>query len=585
MTFPEAATLPVAFLTAHYSLQHLARLKAGEILLIHSAAGGVGLAALQYARHVGARVIATAGTPAKRDLLHLLGVEHVLDSRSLHFADQITDLTAGEGVDVVLSSLAGEAMVRSLSVLKPHGRFLELGKRDFLADKSLPLTPFLNNLAFFGVDVSPVLDKSSPVGDEQLAALRDHVMRGTFRPLPYRSYPAALIQEAFTCLQHSRHTGKVVVTFDDPVPLSRPAPTGALDPNAVYLITGGLGGLGAASARHLATRGARHLVLINRRGRHTPGAAALLAELQARGVQVSAHAADAADPEAMRGILTTIDATGRRLAGVIHAAMVLYDGPLPEFTDERIRAVLTPKITAGYLLDELTRHRELDFFVVYSSGTALIGNLRQAPYAAANLALEAMVRARRQVGLPGLAIQWGVIADVGYVHRTQRTSEMEAIGMRPLSTTDAMAALDELLERPDADIVAVVRPDWETARRVNPALSAPRTIGLLPEHHDTDDTDQLRRALAEAGAHDAAVLVRDALTDLLAEVLQTTPERIDHSRRLDQLGMDSLMAVELATLVQRRFGCEIPTVELASAPSLASLTRRVLTQLGRASTS
>jgi acyl transferase domain-containing protein/NADPH:quinone reductase-like Zn-dependent oxidoreductase/NADP-dependent 3-hydroxy acid dehydrogenase YdfG/acyl carrier protein len=583
MTFPEAATLPTAFLTVQHSLHHLARLAAGETILIHSAAGGVGLAALQYARHVGARVIATAGTPAKRDLLCLLGVQHVLNSRSLHFADQIADLTGGEGVDVVLNSLAGEALVRSLGVLKPHGRFLELGKRDFLADNTLPLAPFLHNLAFFGVDVSTLLGTSSPMADEHLAAVREHVRGGAYWPLPHRTYPAALIHEAFACLQHSRHTGKVVITFEDPVSVSGPVRGDALDPNAIYLITGGLGGFGAATARHLVARGARHLVLISRRGRHAPEAPSLLADLRSQGAQVRTHAADAADAATMRSIFEAIDATGRRLAGVIHAAMVLDDAPLTELTDERIRAVLTPKVTAGYLLDDLTHHRHLDHFIVYSSSSALTGNIRQASYVAANLALEAMVRARRRAGLPGLAIRWGAIADVGYIHRTQRTGEMQSLGWDSMPATDALTALDELLDRTDADVITVGNFDWGAIARFNHNLAAPRTAALLPARKDTDSAEQLRSTLAETTTDNALILVQDALAGLLASILQTTPERIDHSRRLDQLGMDSLMTAELATLVQRRFGCQLPTVELIGATSLTSITHRILTHLGQAS--
>ncbi|MGQ0777110.1 MAG: SDR family NAD(P)-dependent oxidoreductase [Pseudonocardiales bacterium] len=587
MTFAEAATLPVVLLTVQHSLSHLARLAAGETILVHGAAGGVGLAALQYAQYVGARVIATAGTPAKRDLLHLLGIEHVLNSRSPHFADHILDLTGGDGVDVVLNSLSGDALVRSLGLLKPHGRFVELGKRDLLADTPLPSAPFLNNLTFFGVDVSPLLAQPSRLADAHLAAIGEALHSGSYRPLPHRTYPTTRIQEAFTCLQHSRHTGKIVVTFDEPVRVQQPTAGGVLDPHATYLVTGGLSGLGAATARHLAARGAGHLVLISRRGADAPEAPALLADLQARGVQVSAYAADVADPDALPGILEHLDASGRRLAGVIHAAMVNDDGWLTEFTDERVRAVLAPKMTGGHLLDQLTRHRKLDFFVVYSSVAALGGNARQAPYVAANLALDALVRDRRRAGLPALAIQWGAISDTGYIHRAQQHPDEAAyFGLGPLLAADALSALDELLAHPDAEVAAVGNFDWDTARRyLVPNLTAPRTATLLHASSDgTDDThaaDHLRTALATAP--DPLVLVEDALAELLAQVLQTTAERIDRSRRPDQLGMDSLMGAELTTLIHQRIGCEIAVVELIGAPSLTTLAQRILIRLGHTS--
>ncbi len=580
MDFTEAATLPTVFLTVQHALDHLARLQPGEKVLVHGAAGGVGLAALQYAEHVGAEVIATAGTPAKRDLLRLLGIEHVLDSRTLAFAHEIDTITEGRGVDVILNSLAGEAMDRSLRVLAPNGRFVELGKRDFLADNSLALAPFRHNLSFHGVDVAALLTGPSPLADAHLAKITRLVHEGIYRPLPHRVYPAARLREAFAVLQHSRHVGKVVVTFDtaEPVPVrSAPVPL-VLDPEATYLITGGLGGFGAVTARHLAARGARHLTLVGRRGTHTPDAAELTADLTSLGVQVNAYAADAADPDAVRRILDDLDADERRLAGVVHAAMVLDDAPLHELNDERVRTVLTPKMKAGHVLDALTRDRPLDFFVVYSSAAAVAGNIAQSSYAAANLALEALVRDRCRAGLPGLAVQWGAIAGAGYVHRTERDDEMAALGIGGLSTTDALAALDQLLATPDpaTSTVTVGHLDWARMRRFLHNLTAPRTAALLPPAEHTDAVERLRKKLEQAGPEEAADLVEDVLAELLAHVLQSTPDRVDRTRRLDQLGVDSLLAAELAALLQQRLGCELSTMELTGTPNLAALARRVL---------
>ncbi|MFC5056579.1 SDR family NAD(P)-dependent oxidoreductase [Saccharothrix xinjiangensis] len=577
-TCAEAVTLPLVALTVHHALHRLARLSAGETVLVHGAAGGVGLAALQYARHVGAHVIATAGTPAKRDLLHLLGVEHVLDSRSLHFADQVRDLTHGRGVDVVLNSLAGEALVRGLEVVKPHGRFLELGKRDFLADTSLPLAPFTENLSLFGVDLSAAFTEPEHMATA-LAEADGAIRSGTYRTLPHRVYPAGRIREAFTCLQHSRHTGKVVITFDEPVPVTAQRVRGDLDADAAYLVTGGLGGFGAATARHLATRGARHLVLISRRGLDAPGAGELLADLRALGAHVEAHAADAADPTAINRVLAGLDASGRRLAGVVHAAMVLHDAPLTDLTDDHLRAVLTPKLTAGHLLDRLTRHRDLDFFVAYSSVASCVGNVRQAPYVAANAALEALVRDRRRAGLPGLAVQWGGIGDTGYIHRTGRTEELGRL-FDVMPVAEALRELDDLLDRPDAEVVVVGDIHWDRMARFLPAFASPRTAAVLSTEQDTA-ADRLRDALAKADHTEAHALIEDALTELLARVLQTTPDRVDRGRRLDQLGVDSLMAAEFTTAVNRSLGCHVAVVEMVGAPSVTALAQRLHSRLGR----
>ncbi|MBO2444506.1 SDR family NAD(P)-dependent oxidoreductase [Actinomadura nitritigenes] len=579
--FAEAATMPTVYLTVHHGLGHLARLAPGETLLVHGAAGGVGLAALQYARQIGARVIGTAGTPAKRDLLHLLGVEHVLDSRSLDFVEQVKELTGGHGVDVVLNSLAGEALIRGLELVKPYGRFVELGKQDILADRSLPLGAFAANLAFFSVDVSALFTAPTHLTTTHLEAITEAIRTGRYRPLPHRTFPAHRIEEAFDCLQHSRHIGKAVITFDEPVRLPRPA-TPSLDPDATYLIVGGLGGFGAATARNLAARGARHVTLISRRGPSTDEARTLLEELHALDTTVLALAADAADPEAMREVFARIDSCGRRLGGVVHAAMVLDDAPLTDLTDERVRTVLTPKTTAARLLDQLTRERRLDFFVVYSSVAALAGNIRQAAYVAANLELEALVRDRRRAGLPGLAVQWGAISDAGYVHRAGRADEMHRLGLGHLTAHDAVAALNQLLGDAEADVVAVGHIEGDLLRRVLPRLDAPRTATMLPSSTQRDDDDRvrLRDALATATAEEAAAIMQDTLTGLLARVLQTTPEHIDRSRRLDQLGADSLLTVEFAAAIRQVFDSEVSAMEILSSGTLPAIAHRLLNRLG-----
>ncbi|MBL1065955.1 type I polyketide synthase [Streptomyces sp. 7-21] len=578
MSFASASTLPMVWMTVHHSLRHLARLAPGETVLVHGAAGGVGLAALRYAQLAGARVIATAGTGAKRDLLRLLGAGAVLDSRSLRFAEDVMDLTDGQGVDVVLNSLAGEGQWRSLGLLRPHGRFVELGKRDFLADNQLPQGPFARNLTFFGVDVSPLIDEPSALADSHISELRRAVARGDYPPLPHRVYPAARIDEAFTAMRHSRHTGKLVVTFDEPLPVRQRCPRRRLDPDATYLITGGFTGLGADLALRMAERGARHLTLVGRRGAATPGAEPLLARLAALGTGVDAHAADASDEAAMRAVFARLDASGRRLAGVAHAAMVLADAPLAELSDEDARAVLTAKLTSGCVLDSLTRGRDLDFFVVFSSAAALVGNLRQAAYAAANTGLEALVHRRRRDGLPGLAVQFGALSGTGYLRRTGREEEMAAVGLGGVSAQEALSALDDLLDRGDQASVAVGRFDWGRMRGFLPRLTAPRTRALLPDEGEADGPGTLRAALAAAGSEEEALrLAEDALAGLVGRVLQTDPATLDRSRRLNLLGMDSLMAAELARDLRTRLGCDIPVVELSGAASLTALAHRVLT--------
>ncbi|MGV9879934.1 SDR family NAD(P)-dependent oxidoreductase [Streptomyces sp. NPDC003006] len=582
MGFVEAATLPVAALTVRHSLHDVARLAPGETLLLHGAAGGVGLAALRFARERGARVLATAGTPAKRDLLRLLGADHVLDSRSLRFADEVRTLTNGRGVDVVLNSLAGEGLARSMELLADGGRFVELGKRDIHTDGHLAMRAFRHNTAFFGVDLLRLLAQHS-LRTAGLREFWDDIETGVCTPLPHRDYPADRVEEAFRVLRHSRHIGKVVVTFDEPPAvehLPRPAP---LDPGATYLITGGLTGLGAAIARHLAARGARHLALLGRRGPETPEAGQLLDALADSGAHAIAYPADLSDGHALDRVLRMIDATGRPLKGIVHAAARYDDAPLSELgQQERIRAVLGPKMLGALLLETRLRDRPLDFFVSCSSIAAHIGNRQQAAYGGANLFLEAHSRSRHRAGRPGLAIAWGALSDTGFTHRTEElATSLERRGLTGFSAAEACAALDTLLAE-GAEATVVGRFDWPRMQQVLSSIASPRFAEIAAGNHldGTGGGEPLREQLAQACAEQALELVTEALVGLTAGVLQTSPDRLDRNRPLDQLGLDSLMAAELVVATRRRLGCELPALEIIGAGGLTDLARRALTRLG-----
>ncbi|WP_307840153.1 SDR family NAD(P)-dependent oxidoreductase [Streptomyces sp. G44] len=584
MSFTQAATLPVAFLTVHYSLDRLARLTAGETVLVHGGAGGVGLAALQFALHRGARIIATAGSESKRDLLRRLGATHVLDSRSLNFADDVLHLTEGRGVDVVLNSLAGEAASRSLELLTHRGRFVELGKRDIYENRPLLLRPFRKNIAYYGVDLFGLLQDPQLTAD-QIAAVSELIHRGLYRPLPHSSYPAARADEAFRLLQHSRHVGKVVVTFDprDAAPRVEPRthrPT--LNPDATYLVTGGLSGFGALTARHLADRGARHLALVGRRGTDTPEAQTLLADLAARGVQATAHSADVSDAAAMTQIITRAAACGHPLRGVVHSAMHLQDGLLSELDEKRTLAALTPKMTGAAVLHHLTQHIELDFFLLYSSVTATLGNVRQANYVAGNLYLEALARQRRAMGLPATALIWGALGETGYVARNNLTDTMSRMGIEPVSPRQALRALDTALTHAPVAL-GVGCYNWAPLSRLLPATKTPRMAALMPALTDggPQQREETLSRLARLTSEEACAQIADIIAQIFANVLHLSTDQIDHHRRLDEYGMDSLMGTELLVTVKQQFDLDLPPMELLrSEGTIADIARIVHTRLG-----
>ncbi|RKT54183.1 type I polyketide synthase [Saccharothrix australiensis] len=573
-----AVTMSVAPVSAYYGLCHLARLAPGEVVLVHGAAGGVGLAALQCARAVGATVIATAGTEEKRDFLRLLGVPHVFDSRSLSFAADVLAATGGEGVDVVLNSLGGEFITRSLELLRFGGRFVELGKRDLYGDRNVSLRPFRNNISYFVVDIDQLGKHRRAAIADAYDELMEQARAGTYHALPHRVFPAARIAEAFRSIQHSRHIGKLLVTFDRRPPVERARP-GAFrpDPAGTYLVTGGAGGFGAETARWLADRGARRLALVNRRGGAAPEAAATVADLTARGVEVSVHAADVTDEAAMRAVVASIDASGAPLRGVVHAAMVLDDAMAVDLTPDRFQAVLAPKAAGAAVLDRVTDGRELDLFLMFSSAGAVFGNAGQAAYTAGNLFLEALARARRARGLAGQAIAWGALDEVGYVARTEGAAKtVTRAGLALLPLRRVREALDDLVGGPE--VVLVWSHDGQFLRRLYPHLTTPRLGELTGGDLDADDEhDELVEKLRTAPLEEAIALTADAMVKTLSEILHVAPERIDRSKPLDQLGVDSLMGAELVGKMRRRLGREIPIMRVIASGGLDDLARSLVT--------
>ncbi|MEU3089941.1 SDR family NAD(P)-dependent oxidoreductase [Streptomyces massasporeus] len=578
MSFTEASTFPVAFLTVHQTLVNQAGLRSGETVLVHGGAGAVGLAVLQCARRQGARVIATAGTETKRDLLRTLGVEHVLDSRTLDFVPRVRELTGGRGVDVVVNSLSGEAIAQGLDLLRPGGRFIELGKRDIFLNNPITLRPFDRSLTFIGFNLDTVIDAPER-GSRLLAEFEAEAASGTYRPLPHTVHPAARVEEAFHLLQHSRHTGKVVVTFDpldEPVPVE-PAPgTLRLDGDGTYLITGGLSGLGAATARLLADRGARHLALVSRSGPDAPEAPALLRDLTERGVHVTTHAADVTEEAALRRVLDAVDATGHRLRGVVHAAMHMDDAALADLTDDRFAAVLAPKAAGAALLDRLTADRDLDLFLTYSSVSAGIGNPGQAAYAAANAYLEALTRARRAAGRAGTSLAWGPIEETGYVARSGMGAAMSGRGLELLTPAEVLTTADRCLAA-GTDVAGAGRYRWGTARHLLPALATPRFAALVPSSSavSADARNELLSTLADLPADEAVREITGTITRLLADVLQTDPADLDPSLNVTDFGLDSLLGVQFLTQARELFHVRLGPADLATGRTLSHFARLI----------
>ncbi len=576
-SFAAAATIPVVFVTAVYALGTLAKLAPGEHVLIHAAAGGVGLAAIQYAKYRGAVVIATAGSEVKRAFLRLAGADHVLDSRDLGFADAVRAVSGGSGVDVVLNSLSGDAMEQSLSVLKPFGRFLELGKRDFYLNRRIHLRPLRQNVSYFAIDVDQLPVQRPELARALLSEVSEALREGAIRPLAHRTFAFAAIGDAFRLMQASGHIGKLVLVPNRNAGVRlRQAPAIELRRDGTYLVTGGIAGFGFAAARWLVEHGAGSIALLGRRGAATPGATERAAELAALGAEVRLYAGDVADPSGLAAVLDEIRRSQPPLRGVVHAASAIADGLASELDTAAIADILRPKLGGAILLDRLTRADPIELFLLFSSATTLLGAPGQGVYVAANLALEALARQRRAQGRPALAIGWGPIEDTGYLADRPETRDALArrLGAKPMPSAQALAGIAAIADS-GLPAAAFAETSWNEARRYLPILAAPLFAEMRTDGGSLPGDDSLIERLAGLDAEQALALLKTAVAEEAANILRLPAASVDPLRPLSEMGMDSLMAVELRLALESRLRVDLPLMSLAEGTSVASIAQRL----------
>jgi len=602
ISFEAAATIPSVFFTVYYALHHLARLEAGEKILIHGAAGGVGIAAIQYAQSCGADIYATAGSAEKRDFLRLMGVRHIYDSRALAYADEILADTDGRGVDVVLNSLAGEAIHRNFRVLRPFGRFLELGKRDFYENTHIGLRPFRNNISYFGIDADQLMHERPELTRRLFGELMALFAQGVLHPLPYTVFDANDVVHAFRHMQQANQIGKIVVTYRNGIrqvhdaalrqthPLARAAEGGQacatalpqlrLSADASYLVTGGLGGFGLRTAQWLAEKGARNLILISRSGPADEQARACIAELQTNGVHVHATACDVTDRAALMNLFEATAAMPP-LKGIIHAAAVIEDGLAVNATEAQIARNFAAKVLGARHLHELTRTMALDFCVYYSSATTLFGNPGQSAYIAANTWLESLAWLRRAEGLPATCVCWGAIDDVGFLARNTRVKQalQDRMGGAALPAAVALHVLEDMLLA-DANGLGVLELDWRALKRFLPSMDAPKFSDVARhvdddghEHGDADNIAHLLATLDDPALHAHVV---ELLKAELGEILRVPAHKIDAARSIYDMGLDSLMGVELVVALENRLGIRLPVMTLNEHATVDKLAQQLV---------
>lgn len=576
----DAVTLPNAYLTAAYSLHSVANMKPGQRILIHAAAGGVGLAALRLARRAGVEVIGTASTPEKRAFLLAEGALAAFDSRRTTFAREVMQVTSGAGVDIVLNSLSGELIDASLRVLSAGGCFVEIGKSGiWTLEEVASRYPAVR---YEIVDLGLAIQRDLSGIRREFESVLALVAAGDLAPLPLRVFSLDDAIAAFRHMATARHIGKVVLV---PGRLGERSPL-RIREDATYLVTGGLGGLGLAVASWLAQSGARHIVLVGRRGA-LPEHRQLLQRIEAHGARVESVACDVGDASDVRRLSREVLAELPPLRGIVHAAGVLGDAPLATQSEQGFDAVARPKVDGAWNLHRLVGRRSLDFFALFSSSSALLGAPGQANYAAGSAFLDALARDRPALGQVCTSIGWGAWSETGMASRLseETRARWSRLGVNMIETRAAMAALEEVLslERPAVAVIAL-----DVARYVHNATRAVRALfGEAGEAGTTSLASPARPvgATSSIDLRDAPAEKRDAILrtysrQVAARILGFAAESLDADMPLSALGFDSLMAVQLRNAISQDLSIDVPLASILKGLTVNDLASQIAMRLG-----
>ena len=584
LSFEQAASIPVNFLTAYYALHHVAKITAEDKILIHAAAGGTGMAAVQIAQAAGAEVFVTA-SPPKWKALRKRGVKYIMNSRTLEFADQVMSLTQGKGVDIVLNSLtSGEFISKSLSVLSPQGRFVEISKRGVWDSRQL--AEVRSDLSYFVVDMLQTSQNQPELINSMLYELRDQFCNGLLQPPPLKIFPMEEVISAFRYMQQAKHIGKIVINQTTQQNDADTAKHLSFGSDVTYLITGGTGGLGLLVAEWMVSKGAKNLVLL---GRSLPNETAKqkLTELEMARVKVVIEKADVSDITDVTRVLRNIEDSKIPLAGIIHAAGILSDRVLTNQNWSNFDKVMAPKVQGAWHLHQLTQNQSLEFFVLFSSAASLLGSPGQGNHSAANAFLDGLAHYRQSIGLEGLSINWGPWEKAGKAASlsSQHQNQMLIKGISPISTEGGLQILAELLAQ-DLTQVGVLNINWSQLFKQLPIGS--KTTFLeefsLAKTTFTANNYGLLEQLETSFLREREKLLTTYIQSKVAQELGITASKIDMQQSLNTMGLDSLMAVKLRNCFQTDLGVDVSIVKFIEKVSIVDLTTEVngkLTQIDR----
>ncbi|ETS81066.1 hypothetical protein PFICI_06068 [Pestalotiopsis fici W106-1] len=599
MSFAAASSIPVVYCTAYYGLVELGRLCPGERVLIHAAAGGVGQAAMQLARMLGAEIYATVGSPEKKKFImdnYGIPSDHIFSSRDTAFGAAIREATRGAGIDVVLNSLAGDFLRETWDCIAHFGRFIEIGKRDITSNTRLEMSKFKYNATFSSVDLT-VLAKERP---QQMGEIFTKVMdlfdSGVVHPIfPVTVFGISEVEKAFRLLQSGKTTGKLVVVPrpGDQVKAThlKNSSTSLFRGSATYVIIGGTGGLGRSMTRWMVGKGARNIVLLSRTGAVQSHVASLVEEMEQLSAKIAVKACDVACMDSVTEVVSSCTQELPPVAGVIHAGMVLRDVLFEKMTFEDYQTVIRSKVAGAWNMHNALAGKSLDFFIVISSAAGIVGNRGQAAYAAANTFLDAFVRYRTRLGLAATALDLTAVEDVGYLadNAERKDDVLRNLGGQSMNEAEVLALVM-------AAVQGRMRGSCGNHCMTGLDLGEDSTAQSLPYFAADAKFEHLRQdlpfaqasadsaaqvpigvALSRAQSHeDALHIVGAGLASKLATILMVPAEDLDPETPITKYGLDSLNAIELRNWITKSLEANLQVLELLTGGSLTNLSSIII---------
>ncbi|KAI0506887.1 putative polyketide synthase [Xylaria bambusicola] len=592
MSFETAASMVIVFVTAYYSLFWAGHGEEGDTVLIHSAAGGVGQACIILAQWRGLEIYATVGSQEKRDFLtNTYGIppERMFSSRDPSFAKDVLKATKNRGVDIIVNSLAGKLLDASWNLLAPHGRFVEIGKRDLHHNKSLEMEPFRKAVSFMHVDVVQLTDNRPAIVQRILQQIVRLLDQNIIRSIaPVKAFSLAEVGRAFRTMQAGEHIGKLVLvpSANCMVKASRPRGMARLHPDATYMVVGGLTGIGASVAKLLVDRNAKHLVLVSRNATSRPGTAAMTTELSATGCNVVAKDCDVGNMDSLKSLVDDCRKAGMpAIKGIIHGGMVLQDSILERMTWAQWQSALNPKLLGTRNIDELFGD-QLDFYIMLSSGVGVMGNPSQANYGAGGSYQDAVARHRASKGQAAVAIDLGVVQSVGFVAETASVEErLSKAGHRPLSEAEVMGLVEYGIKKPcRSPRTSHVASGFVQATTADPRFAllknaAEQTSAGAAGGRAAGSGKEIRLSeqIAQAKtADEATAAVQQAVVTKISDMFVIQESEINPCLPLSEYGVDSLVAVELRNWLVPNARIEMSIFDLLGSPSLAELAKSVV---------